>query len=329
MRISSGASWTDPAWRDAADRWVADRLAELGRAVTGPIEQPHVMAWSTALRVPTDTGTVWLKADAPGSAYEAALMQLLADADVPHALRPLAVDVERGWLLLPDGGPTLREQGCELEVWQEVLPRYAELQRATAPLTAAMIRAGTPDLRPARMPELLGRLLDDPVALLVGEPDSITPDRLAAVRARTADFATWCDELSAGGLPPTLQHDDLHDGNVLRPGGAWTFFDWSDASVAHPFGTLLVTLRSAAHRRALAEGAPELLRLRDAYLEAWTDLHDRAGLIELARLAMRVAKVGRSLSWQRALAHLPPADRGESANAVGGWIDDLIEPDPF
>ena len=55
------------------------------------------------------------------------------------------------------------------------------------------------------------------------------------------------------------------------PGGPMRVFDWGDAVVGHPFGTLLVTLRVVAHWTGLPNGAPELLRLRDAYLEPWTD----------------------------------------------------------
>ena len=43
-------------------------------------------------------------------------------------------------------------------------------------------------------------------------------------------------------------------------------------------------------------------------------------------LAMRVAIGGRSLSWQRALTGIPPGERGEWDDAIGGWLMDLFEP---
>jgi len=321
--------WTDAAWLDEVCDWVRARLTALGLTSTGPVEQPHVMPWSTALRVPTDQGPVWFKANAAGSLYEAPVAQLLLQHRVPHVLQPLAVDTARGWLLLPDGGPTLRTQERDISVWEQVLPAYAELQRATADVADELVAAGAPDLRPARLPAVLDGLLADPEWLMLGQPDGITPERLTAVRGLRGNYASWCAELADSAVPATLQHDDLHDNNVLGSDGAWVFFDWSDACVAHPFGTLLVALRSAAHRRSLAADAPGVLRMRDAYLEAWTDLHDRRELLHLLRLAMRTAKVGRALSWQSSLAHLPPEQRGEDAAAVGGWVDDLLEPDPF
>jgi len=53
---------------------------------------------------------VWLKAAAPASAYEAPRYELLAEAAPDRILAPLAIDTSRGWLLLPDGGPTLGDR---------------------------------------------------------------------------------------------------------------------------------------------------------------------------------------------------------------------------
>ncbi|WP_341273662.1 hypothetical protein [Micromonospora kangleipakensis] len=82
-----------------------------------------------------------------------------------------------------------------------------------------------------------------------------------------------------------------------------------------------------AYAGELKPGDPALARLRDAYLEAWTDRHDRATLREVAGLAMRVATVSRSLSWRRALRSTDPA-RAEYASAVPGWLEELFADGP-
>jgi hypothetical protein len=72
-----------------------------------------------------------------------------------------------------------------------------------------------------------------------------------------------------------------------------------------------------------------LRRLRDAYLEPWTDSHSRASLAAAVPLAMRVAVVSRSLSWQGALSGIPSWDHGPWAGHVGGWLMELFEPTPL
>src|SRR3954454_14181085 len=71
--------WEEPAWVATAHGWIADRLGELGLTRTGAIEQPHVREWSTAMRVPTDQGDLWFKANSEVLAFEAGLLELLAE----------------------------------------------------------------------------------------------------------------------------------------------------------------------------------------------------------------------------------------------------------
>jgi hypothetical protein len=301
-------NWTSPAFRAEALAWAAAQGVE----PDGDVSQPQVRPWSTALRIPTRDGLVWLKAGGPGTAFEAGLLRALHAYGAPHLLEPLATDVHRGWVLLPDGGPTLRtvlDRDPDLRHWERALSKYAELQRAVE----HRVLPGADDQRPQRMPELLDRLLRE----LPVEPRA----ELEALQPR---FASWCDELATSGVLPTLQHDDLHDNNVFATD---VFYDWGDAVLAFPFSSLLVTLRSAAARWQLEPGAPELERLRDAYLEAWTDRHSRTELELLTLLATRVGKVGRAAAWRRALQGV--TDPGEHAEAAPGWLEELLEPDVF
>lgn len=320
--------WLDPAWRSAAMAWVENELARLGRSIVGPVEQPHLRPWSTALSVPTDDGgTVWFKAAGPGNAYEAALLERLASWGTRAIVVPLAVDADRGWILLPDGGTRLRDTldgGPGLEPWTRILGEWANLQRALAPRAGDLLAAGVPDRRPTAMSDQLAALIDDPLA-------GLAPADRARLHALEPAFAAWSEELEASGVAASLQHDDLHDGNVFVGQDGDRFFDWGDASVAHPFGTLLVTFRSIGSR-GLGDGASErlaLMRLRDAYLEPWTDRHTLAELAAIVPLAMRVAIVGRALSWRRALAGIPADDHGEWSGAIGDWLLELFEPTPL
>jgi hypothetical protein len=321
------AGWADPQWQEHALGWVATELARHGRRITGPVE-PRVRPWSLVWKVPTDAGVVWFKANNLGTRHEAALLEALARLAPGRLLDPVAVDAGRGWSLLPDGGPTLRDVlggDRDLAHWERVLPEYAALQRAAAPHAAGLLALGVPDHRPEAMPALLGELLDDRESMLVGTEQGPTPEAYDRLRGLLPQFGDWCRRLAGTGVASTVQHDDLHDGNIFVTGGGYRFFDWGDASLAHPFGTLLVTLNSIGHAFELERGDPALVRLRDAYLEAWSDRHDRATLRESADLAVTVAKVSRALSWRRALETTDPA-RAEYAEAVPGWLGELFEP---
>jgi len=245
-------------------------------------------------------------------------------------LPPLAVDRERGWLLLPDGGPILRTilaDGGDQSHWERLLPYYGQLQRDLASRVGEMLELGVPDVRPLAVPGALAELLADTDALLLDQEDGMTSaDRERLLRLQP-EVTGWAAQLDGYGIPPSLNHDDFHDGNVFLRNGHYVFFDWGDASVAHPFASLLVTLNSIAYFRQLAAGSAELLRMRDAYLEPWTGEYDRADLVEAARLAMRLAKVGRALSWRRALIGGTAEEIAPWRDGVPGWLTELFEPD--
>ncbi|HET7235829.1 MAG TPA: hypothetical protein VFK59_05290 [Actinomycetota bacterium] len=120
--------WRDPDWLKDAHSWIR---VHVPGTVIEPIEQPHLYPWATVLRVPTSGGVAWFKANAPIQRYEAALVLELVDVVPELIVELVAVDVDRGWLLMRDAGRRLRElvAGAEqIKHWLAILPRYAELQ---------------------------------------------------------------------------------------------------------------------------------------------------------------------------------------------------------
>ena len=284
--------------------WIDEHLPT---ARTGPLELFRDRPWSMVARVPTVAGPVYAKENRGDTRYEAALVDALSRWAPDRVLTPIAVDVRRGWTLLPDGGPILREADASgPDHWERLLADHARLQRSLAPHVDELLALGVPDHRPSNFDANLARL---PAS------DALTAE-LPALRVHN-------ECLGQSQLPMSLQHDDLHDGNVFTDGRV---FDWGDASVGHPFGVLLVSLRVAADQFQVPDGDPLVFRLRDAYLEPWSDLADRDSLLAQVRAAVQLAKVGRALSWQRALAEADDAGRAEWGDAIGGWLNELREP---
>ncbi|MBQ0903609.1 phosphotransferase [Micromonospora sp. U21] len=320
--------WSREQWQVRARSWVDAQLSQAGLRVTGPV-QPRERPWSLVWRVPADGGPVWFKANNPGTVHEAVLIAALAGLAPERVLTPIAVDPARGWSLLPDGGESLRDvlgRDPDLAHWERALPGYATLQLASAPRADELIALGVPDHRPEALAGLLAELLDDRESLRIGDEDGLSPETYERLRAELPAYAERCRRLTDIGIPATVQHDDLHDGNVFAGPDGYRYFDWGDASVAHPFGTLLVTLRSVQYATELSADDARLARVRDAYLEAWTDRYDRRTLVEAADLAVSLGAVSRSLSWRRALDTADPA-RAEYAEAVPGWLAELVKSD--
>jgi len=294
--------WASEAWRASAVAWLDEQLSRVGMKRTGEVEQPHLRPWATVLRAPTTGLPVWLKATGPGTAFEVGLYELLNRVVGEHVLTPIAIDLERSWVLLPDGGPTLgdRVEGDGLiDAFATILPRYARLQRCLAPQAENILALGVSDMRPAMMPTRFDEALE-----AFGPPEQVAAQR--------ENFASWCARLAAMPGPASIDHNDLHPYNMLVSGpgaaGEVRFYDWGDAVLAHPFACMLVPLGWIRDRLSVAEDGPEVRRVRDAYLEVFSDLAPHAELVEALELACRVGKVARALTWGRAVMASSPEE---------------------
>ncbi|WP_330461418.1 aminoglycoside phosphotransferase family protein [Streptomyces sp. NBC_00820] len=323
--------WERESWRSAALGWVEDRLAGHGLRATGPL-RVRLRPWSVLVRVPVagreavstagrntvpvaGRKAVWFKANPPDSRFEGPLTAALARWVPEHVLEPLAVDAGHGWSLLPDGGDLFRDvlerDSVGPGAWEDLLRRYASMQAALVPHAGEIEELGVQRLRTAELASSFDELLAGNPAL-----DADQRARLDALRPRLVD---WCAELAALGVPDSLDHADLHEGQLFNPEpGRFTFFDWGDAVVSHPFCSLRVPALQAQERY----GDAVLPRLRDAYLEPWTGPGRTAKELRRATsLAWRLGALGRARAWGRVF----PGGGGDSSFGGSQSARSLLE----
>jgi hypothetical protein len=317
-------AWNDPAFIEQAETWIRGQVA-----VTGPIEQVHVQWWSTVFRIPTAESPVWFKATAPEERYEVALTAFLAAGHPDLVPIPFASDPDAGWMILADGGVPLRDSGESIADWEAILPRYAELQLAVAPAAGRLLLVGVPEEDLAGIPDRLERLLDSDEFLLLDRPEGLPRRDRGRLRAMIPKVREMCAELASLGIPETIQHDDLHGGAILVRDGVHRVFDWGDSSLSHSFHSLTVLLRATAWKLGLEPGGPELVRMRDAYLEPFTAHAPRDRLIEAADIAYQTGTLGRARAWHRYLAARPPEARGDDLESIPYGLLRFLEGGPI
>ena len=273
--------------RAAAEAWIHTYVQP-----AGPIEPARERPWATVLRVPLANGLAWFKACSPVQAFEPRLTAALFARWPDRVVEVLAYDEDRGWLLLADAGTPVGYYRNPPETWLDALPRYAELQRGEAEHTQEHLTHGVPDLRIAGLPARYEELLRHDLPL--------EHDEIGRLRRFGARFVELCRELIAYGIPETIQHDDLHGSNLYEWSGHLRLIDWGDASISHPFASLVVTFRFLEKINQFPPTDPWFARLRDAYLEPWGPGH--AGAFDLA---IRVGTFAHAIAWARQRAALP------------------------
>ncbi|MBC2934836.1 phosphotransferase [Nocardioides sp. zg-1228] len=296
--------WRDPAFLDAAHAWIHEQL-DTTAPVVG-IEQTHVTDWSTVLRVTTGAGQVWFKANDDTMRHEAAVTGVVAARSAGRVPAPLASDPGTGWMLLADAGPRLREVvplERSLDRWHDVLDAYARVQLACEDEVDTLLALGLPDRRLHTLPAAYADLL----AGLDGA-DPRLPD--------ASLIAELCDRLAAHGIRETVQHDDLHDGQVFLGDGVHQVLDWGDACVSHPFFTLSVTLEGVIAWGVDDEaGSEDLEPHLAAYLRPYEEHYGRTDLRDAAALAMRLGWVCRAINGAL------PQDPGSTRTRLKMFLD--------
>ncbi len=301
--------WQRDGWFGAASSWIRSTLA-------GITDVSQFMTWSSSCLLRADAGDhrYYFKATPDFFHDEAALTSKLAELFPDTIPRPVAVDVDRGWMLLEDFGDTF-VGALPLEHWDAALDALIGIQRRSAPIVDSLLRSGFADRRPAH----LWTQIEDLAAGRMGE----LPDGMAErVRAALPRFEKLRGELERSPIPGTLVHGDFHANNVVFTNGRHMIFDWTDACVAHPFVDLATffyvvgpALTDAAVRR----------RLRDHYLEGWSDLMPIDEAVDLFERAEPLALMYHAIGFQQILEALDPSQRDEWASHLPWWLDKALE----
>ncbi len=310
--------WARPGWFAAASAWLESQLARRGYTLVAPVEQVKSWGISCILRARTASGDFYLKqaSTLPLFADEPALTQMLAARYPEHIPTPIAVALDRGWMLLADFGPELRGN-TDITVWEAAIRLFAQMQIASAAHIDALIAAGCLDRRLDRLAEQIDPLLNDTEALA-----GLDAAEVARLCALAPQLKAICGELASYGVPPMLMHGDLHTGNIAARERSLLFFDWTDGCIAHPFLDLITFLDNAA---ALPDPVAAKAYLRDAYLAEWTAYEPSARLGEMWALAEPLGALHQAISYQHILAALEPTSKHEMIGSAPYFLRKLLE----
>ncbi|MET0146994.1 MAG: hypothetical protein ABW328_19715 [Ilumatobacteraceae bacterium] len=305
--------WARRGWYDGAAAWVTDRLVDAGRPPTGRVEQVKHWPLSAVMRTDTATGPVWFKAVYEQFWSEPAVSALL-DAERPGSVAPvIAVDTERGWLLLDDVGDDALLGHPEHDVG--VIRRLVAIQRSFVDRTDVIGALGCPRRPFAELADPLEVALDEAA-------DHRWLDReRSELRALVDWIRSAGDDVAALGFPETLVHGDFHPMNTtLGPDGP-VIFDWSDTAIAHP---LVDAMTWSRWLRTDPERSAHAWR---AFLEAWSDVCpiERAEAARAEVVALTAAY--HVLTYVQILRGFEPAAWPELASGIEHYVtilDDAV-----
>jgi hypothetical protein len=288
--------------------WADSQLAALGRRRAAPAQQQRTWNLSCVHRLLLDDGSeAWLKAVPPFFAQEGAVIDFLlrfesagGNAVTLHLPPLLAFDASDregagGRLLMAHcGGPLM--WGTGIAAWRPIIAGHIERQLRLSNEGSALLALGLPDWRG---PALLAALQH-----LCARPD-VQSALTAAVRAGLAELIMTLParltRLQACGLPDTLVHGDLHQGNVIATEAGPVLLDWGDAGVGMPLLDL----------PALCLGFEPDVRpqVRDAVRELWQQALPDADVAGAMAIIPPIVELRQALIYQHFLDNVEPAEQ--------------------
>src|SRR4051794_23288793 len=185
------------------------------------IEATQVWQLSAVFRIHTISGDVFFKSSThlAHSADEPRLTALLArlyPIDIPSVI---AIDAERGWMIIGDVGANLRTPP-NFQLWHKALMRLVELQRDSRRHLDSLLASGCPDGRPTCLEAQIDQVLANQAMLSGLEADEIARLRSLAPLLHRNNRALG----QAAFEPATLVHGDFHGANIGYRDGRLRFF---------------------------------------------------------------------------------------------------------
>ena len=291
--------------------WFVTAVAWIDEVLPGVSEVRQFATWcnSCVLRVTSARGRSWFKAVPVYWAREPMVMAMLAKLLPGRTPHVLALEAERGWMLLEDLGGDAADL---LPVNERLgaLDAIGELHRSSAHLTAALLDGGCLDRRPSVLSAQLASLAEDSTVPLQG-------DLGTRFRAGVPRLQELCVELASAPIPPTLVHGDLHAGNIMRTDGRFVVFDWSDACVADPFVDVLMFLTR------LPEDPGLRMTFRERYLDGWPGV-TRSEAAAWVEVAEPLAAMHHAVTYRGIYDAFGPDEWWLFEGALPGWIEHAL-----
>lgn len=299
--------WSRPGWLSQAGLWMREQMQLAGYDDPGAPQIRQVWGMSVVLAADSASGTAYLKASGQRFLAEAAVTRALSRHS-PGALPDvIAVDLERGWLLMRDiNGPILGDQPPS--AWGPALDALHDLQRQWLDQTDALLVLGA-ESRP--LSDLAAWVTDTTSddALM----SRLSPSEQAAWQIEVPTMVNACSRLAEIGPGVSLVHGDFHPWNAASASAGVCIFDWSDASVGHPFVDV-VTYVTRAKDPVLRQS------MIDRYLALWQTDMPGADLNEVGRLSLVVGSLYQAQTYWDLIPTVMPDDRGQLHNGDIEWL---------
>lgn len=304
--------WSRPGWLAEAAQWMQEQMITTGYPDPEIPRIHHLWGVSVVLSAASHAGSAFLKCSGDRFRHEGRMTQALAGRSRGHLPDVLAVEPDRGWLLMRDlDAPLLGDQPESM--WELGLDALAGLQQEWLGRTDDLLATGA-ELRPLR--QLADWVNGTPLdADFMGR---LAPEARDAWLASMPAMVDACTSLDRIGPGVSLMHGDFHPWNVVAGQDGTRIFDWTDAAVAHPFldlVTYIMRTDDLALRRYLLQ----------RYLGLWSKYLSSDDLQAAGQLALVVGALYQAYTYWQLIPTVMPDDLAQLRDGDVHWLQRALD----
>lgn len=307
------SDWVRPGWYPKISNWMVDLADRMSMTEIKTPTQVRTWARSSTMRLETAEGDLFFKAVPEFFSYEPVITRVLSIRYPDRAPDVRAVHVENGWMLMREfHGKTLAHID-NIAMWERAVKEFARMQIDLISNTQSLVALGVPDRNVDYLASQIERLMND-------LPASLTEDEKNKLQMMSSTLRSMCFELAEFNLPLTLTHGDFWSGQVVfKDDGKCLFFDWSDASISHPFFDMCTFLAEVDSELPHVENARN--RLLMLYLNEWIRYESLPNLKQAYALAMVLGYLHQALFYY---IHILPKVESAARWELSGMLSHLL-----
>jgi Phosphotransferase enzyme family len=299
--------WSRPGWLAEAAQWMRTHMTAAGYVDPEAPRIHQLWGISVVLSAASPTGRAFLKCSGDRFRHEGRVTQALADRSPGYLPDVLAIEPDRGWMLMGDlDAPLLGDQ--PESAWALGLDALAALQQMWLGRSDELLAAGAEPRPLSQLAEWVrGTALD---AGLMGRFAPEVHDAWLAAAPAMADACLTLDRIGPG---PSLVHGDFHPWNVAAGHAGTRIFDWTDAAVGHPFLDLVTYI--------MRTGDPARRgQLLQRYLGLWSRHLSSHDLQAAGQLALVVGALYQAYNYWELIPTVMPEDLAQLRDGDVQWL---------
>jgi hypothetical protein len=212
---------------------------------------------------------------------------------------------DNGLIITKDFGKDILSENKDFDNWLNAIKKFAQLQIKSIKHKDFLLKEGMFNRSLESMEEEILYYLNQDDKIFLNQDKGINSEEKQKLINSREKIKELYEKLSSYNIPETIEHGDLHSGNIAIKNNRIIFYDWSDCAISHPFMSLRPFFWNffdkEGNLKEIIEDFPDIKnpydKLLNTYLSEWLEFNTMDNLKEAFDLSQNLVWLSFSLQY--------------------------------